>query len=147
MTEIRYMRSSREGMKIVMQSDDDAKEVIVALPNVSKASYIGLTGENCRIKNIETSLTGESVQSEDMPRIAQPVSYIEHFESDIKNIQIDRTLSAATEGIELKNRLIVRFHTMSLPAASLVWNCPYVMIFSSDDGSIGGPNYMPKTGL
>lgn len=128
-------------LKIVMKSDDYAKEVIVALPNVSKASYIGLTGENCRIKNIETSLTGESVQSEDMPRIAQPVSYIEHFESDIKNIQIDRTLSAATEGIELKNRLIVRFHTMSLPAASLVWNCPYVMIFSSDDGSIGGPNY------
>ena len=128
-------------LKLVLKSEKYAKEVIVALPNVSKASYIGLTGENCRIMNISTEVTGEKVRSEDIPRIADHVSYIEHFESDIKNIQIDRTLSCATEGIEVKGRLNIGFHTMSLPAASLVWNCPYILIFYSDDGKVGGPEY------
>ncbi len=128
-------------LKLIMRADDYAKEVIVALPSGSKASYIGLTGENCRLLNIQSETTGETVQSEDIPRIAKPVSYIEHFEADIKNIQIDQTRSATTEGVELKNRLIFRFHTMSLPVSSLVWHCPYILLYGSDDGKVGGPGY------
>jgi hypothetical protein len=30
---------------------------------------------------------------------------------------------------------------MSLPGANLVWHCPYFIIFSSDDGKVGGTNY------
>lgn len=30
---------------------------------------------------------------------------------------------------------------MSLPSAKLVWHCPYVVLFSSDDGKLDGPNY------
>ena len=67
--------------------------------------------------------------------------YIDHMESDIKNIQISQTRSAATEGIELKNRLRLNFHTMSLPVASFIWHCPYVAIYSSDDGKVFGENY------
>lgn len=128
-------------IKLVLKSEDYSKEVIVALPNVSKASYIGLTGENCRIMDISTELTGQKAGSGDIPRIAEPVSYIEHFESDLKNIQINRTLSCVTESVEVKGRLNIGFHTMSLPAASLVWDCPYVIIFYSEDGKVGGPDY------
>ena len=131
----------KDHLKLVMRSAGYAKEVIVAIPSASKASYIGLTGENCSIRNIVTETTGVTVGSDDIPRISKKKSYIEHFESDIKNIQIDQTRSASTEGVELKNRLILRFHTVSLPSASLVWNCPYVLLYSSDDGSVGGPGY------
>ena len=30
---------------------------------------------------------------------------------------------------------------MTLPSANLVWHCPYVVIYSSKDGTIGGEDY------
>lgn len=129
-------------LKLVMKSNDYEKEVIVALPSVTKASFIGLTGENCRIFNVMTEPTGETVGPGDIPRIVQPVSYIDHMESDLKNVQIDKTRSAYTESVEVKGKFKLCFHTMSLPAAELVWDCPYVILFSSDDGRVGGDNYL-----
>ncbi len=128
-------------LKLTMRRRDYSKEVIVALPGGSKASFVALTGENCRISNILVEGTGETVREGDIPRIAQAVSYIEHFEAEIKNVQIDQTRSATTEGVEVKNRLVLGFHTMSLPEASLVWHCPYILLYTSEDGSIGGPGY------
>ena len=49
--------------------------------------------------------------------------------------------SASTEGIELNGRLKINFHTMSLPVSSFIWHCPYIVIFSSEDGKVNGPNY------
>ena len=37
--------------------------------------------------------------------------------------------------------MTLTFHTMSLPTARLVWHCPYIVIFSSDDNTINGKNY------
>lgn len=128
-------------MRLIMKSKEYAKEVIVALPNGSKDAFIGLTGENCRLKNIVVEKTGESVGIGEIPRIAKPISFIDQLESDIKNVQIDRTRSASTEGIEIKNKLDISFRTMSLPGASLVWHCPYIVLYSSDDGKINGGNY------
>lgn len=128
-------------IKLVMKTADYAKEVIIALPSRSKAVYIGITGENCRIENINVETTGEQVMLGDIPRIAQPVSYIDHLESDLKNIQIDRWMSDSTDGIEIDNRLKVCFHTMSLPEADLIWHCPYIVLFWSEDGRIGGKDY------
>lgn len=128
-------------LKLVMKSNDYAKEVIVALPSQSKSAYIGLTGENCIISDISVEQTGDVTGPGDIPRIAQPLSYIDHLESDIKNVQIDRWMSASTEGVEVTGRLWITFHTMSLPAAELIWHCPYIVLFYSDDGRIGGPGY------
>ena len=33
------------------------------------------------------------------------------------------------------------FHTQSLPTARLVWHCPFIAVFTSDDGTINGPGY------
>ncbi len=128
-------------IKLVMRSEDYAKEIIMALPSRSKAVYIGLTGENCRLFNISVEKTGDTVGPEDIPRIAQPVSYIDHLESDLKNIQIDRWMSSSTDGVEIKGKLKVSFHTMSLPEATLIWHCPYIVLFYSENGRIGGPDY------
>ena len=128
-------------LRLIMRSKDYEKEVIVALPGSTNSSYIGITGENCRIKNLGVELTGERIGSSDIKRIVDPINYIDHFESDIKNVQVDRNRSAYTEGIEIKKNVRIVFHTMSLPGANLVWHCPYIVIYTSDDGQVNGENY------
>ena len=116
-------------------------EVTVALPGSSEAAYVALTGENCTLKNITVELTGETTGPDEIARIAEKISYTDRMESDLPNIQIDRLRSASTEGTEVKDGLVLAFHTMSLPGANLVWHCPYVVLFSSADGQVGGKDY------
>ncbi|MCR5604458.1 MAG: HD domain-containing protein [Lachnospiraceae bacterium] len=132
-------------LRLVMKSAGYEKEVIVALPGSTKSAYIGLTGENCRIRNIHMEHTGENILPGDIPRIVDALSYIDHMESDIKNVQVDRTRSAYTEGVRITDSLRLSFHTMSLPGANLVWHCPYIVIYSSDNGQVGGGNYLEYT--
>ncbi len=128
-------------LKIRMESADGIVDAVIALPEVSEYTYIGLTGENCVITEIEIIQTGEVVGEGDIERIADRASYIDRMESDVPNIQIDTTRSAATDGIEIKNGMRVRFHSMSLPSADLVWHCPYIVLFSSEDGKVYGKGY------
>ena len=37
--------------------------------------------------------------------------------------------------------MTISFHTISLPTARLVWHCPFISVFSSDDGRINGANF------
>ncbi|MBR5337871.1 MAG: HD domain-containing protein [Lachnospiraceae bacterium] len=128
-------------VKMTMTGPDYAKTVIVALPGGSTGVCIALTGEHCELADITVEPTGESFALGDIPRIAEEISYIDHIESDIRNIQIDRTRSGATEGVRIGERTRIRFHAVSLPSADLVWHCPYVVIFYSGDGTVGGEGY------
>ncbi len=132
---------SRDHIRMELVGPGFRNEVVVALPDETKDAFIGLTGENCIIKNIIAEKSEEKVNPADMPRIEDAISYIDHMESDIKNVQIDRTRSASTEGIELKDRMSIIFHTMSLPSANLVWHCPYILLFYSENGQVNGPDY------
>ena len=116
-------------------------DVIVALTDSTKASYIGLTGEYCRMKNITVEYTGNVIAEGDIRRIADRISYIDRIESDVPNVQIDRPRSAATGGIPVKGDMNIRFHSMSLPTASLVWHCPYLVFYTSNDGNVEGEGY------
>ncbi len=128
-------------MKLVMTSPTHVKEVIVALPSISQSAYVGLTAEAGCLSNITVEETGAEIGPDDIPRIADEISYIDRMESDIKNVQVDRPRSATTDGVELKDRRKIIFHTMSLPGAGFVWHCPYVVLFYSDNGLVDGPNY------
>ncbi|MCR4849884.1 MAG: HD domain-containing protein [Lachnospiraceae bacterium] len=128
-------------LKLVMRTHEYSKEVIVALPSQSNEAYIGITGENFCISDISVEQTGDIIESGDIRRIAPTLSYIDHLESDIRNVQIDRWMSDSTEGVEVTGKLWIAFHTMSLPGANLIWHCPYIVLFYSDDGRIGGPGY------
>ena len=128
-------------IKLMMQSPEYEKEVIVALSGGSNSAYMVLTGEHCTITDINIEKTDKNVGPDDIPRIADEISYIDRLEADLKNVQVDRPRSAYTKGAELKDRLRIRFHSMSLPGANFVWHCPYAVIFSSDDGYVYGPNY------
>lgn len=128
-------------LKLIMRSSQMIKEVIVALPSVSKSTYLGLTAEAGTLTNITVEETGNEIGENDIPRIADEISYIDRIESDIKNVQVNRPRSAYTEGVELKDRRRVMFHTMSLPGAGFVWHCPYIVLYYSDNGLVDGPNY------
>ncbi len=128
-------------LRIVTDSAAYTVDTVVALPDRTKAVYVGITGENCDITEITVEKTDNITKEGDIPRIADEINFIDRIESDIPNVQIDRHRSASTVGIPVKDRVKLYFHTMSLPSSSLVWHCPYIVLYYSDDATIGGPNY------
>ena len=46
-----------------------------------------------------------------------------------------------TKGVKVKDIMKIYFHTQSLPDANLVWHCPYVILYYSEDGKVYGKNY------
>ena len=124
-----------------MISPNRRQELIAALPNISKSAYIGLTCEHGTLSNIKTEKTGRVLQDGDIKRLVGEISFTNRLESDLPNLQIDKTRSAATVGLLLRDYMRLDFHTMSLPTANLVWHCAYILIFNSEDGMVFGKNY------
>lgn len=128
-------------VKITLISNECTVTAILAMPDRTRSAYIGLTGEHCVISGIEMQESDEPVRKEDIPRIADEVSFIDRIESDLPNLQVDRWRSVSTEGIPVKDGMKLIFHTRSLPTASLVWHCPYVILFYSEDKKLNGEGY------
>ncbi|MBO6108861.1 MAG: HD-GYP domain-containing protein [Eubacterium sp.] len=115
---------------------------IVALPDNIRFCYMGITGTHCRIRNVRIDREEGVISKNLIPRIADEISFITGApEGDIPNIEIDGWRKKSTKGIPIKNKLTLRFHTMSLPTARLVWHCPYVSLFYSADHLVGGLDY------
>ena len=131
----------QDHLLLKMQGPEETFEVIIALPSASKAAYIGITGENVHIKNISIVQTDELSKESDIPRIAEKLSFIERIESDIPNVQIVNPLALFTKGLEVKDNMKLFFHTQSLPDANLIWHCPYIILYYSEDGKVYGKNY------
>ena len=116
-------------------------EGILALPDATRYLYVGLTGENCQLFNISSDKAQEASGAESIKRIAERISYIEGPEGDMPSIQIDGWRTCSTDGIEINDEAAVKFFSKSLPFARLIWHCPHIVVFNSDDGRIHGPNY------
>lgn len=130
----------KDHVRLIIESEDSFVDVVVALPDSSLFAYIGLTGEHCHISSITIEKL-EAVTFPEIERIADPISYIERMESDLPNVQIDGKRSASTEGVKVTDGLVMCFHTMSLPSADLIWHCPYIVLYDSADGMVGGEGY------
>lgn len=126
---------------IKMQSEEVVFDAILALQDLSKSAYIGITGENCRITEIEIAKSRRQVKEDEIPRIAEKLSFIDRLESDIPNVQINGTRSAYSEGIKIDDKVSVTFYAKVLPEANLVWHCPYIVLYYSDDKTVGGKGY------
>lgn len=122
-------------------SAQKAFEVIVALPSASKSAYLSITGENACISNIKVEQTEQISQENDIPRIAEKLNFIDRIESDIPNVQIVKPLEAFTKGVEISDKMNLFFHAQSLPDANLIWHCPYIILYYSDDKKVYGKNY------
>lgn len=131
----------KDHVLITIDSEKETFEIIVALPDSARWAYIGLTGEHCHLLNVSIDRDDQSVPDDYIPRIAEEISYIDAPTGALPNIQCDGYRSATTDGILVKDKVTVTFHTMSLPTARLVWHCPYFSIFSSDNGKVNGPDF------
>ncbi len=133
----------RDHMMVRIFDDEKAMQVILALPDTSRFSYISIGGENCYVHNVfaEKSET-EDLRAKEIPRIAEEISFIKDCpQGDLPNIQFDSLRAKATDGIRIDEGLTLSFHTMSLPSARSVWHCPYISIFSSSDGRTEGEDF------
>lgn len=116
-------------------------QFIIALPDSSRYSYIAFTGEHCVLSNLEIKKMDFKVDSNYIPRIAKEVSYITGPDGDVPSVQIDDWRSDSTVGIPVKNEMEINFHTMSLPTARLIWHCPFICLFYSEDKKVKGLNF------
>ena len=116
-------------------------QIIIALNDTTRFAYLSLTGELCLITNVEIKKLDTPVEENYIPRIAEEISYINVPAGDIPNVQIDGWRSAASEGIAVKDRMTITFHSMSLPTARLIWHCPFICLYYSDDKKINGKGY------
>ncbi|WP_026508471.1 HD-GYP domain-containing protein [Butyrivibrio sp. MC2013] len=128
-------------MSLIMEHGGQSLEAVIAMPDRSGSVYLALTGENCRIYDIAVEHTGEKVEEGDIRKIASEINYTGRMEADLPNIQIDNNRSAASQGVRVEDGLRIDFHSMSLPSANLVWHCPYVVLFFSNDGRVNGEGY------
>ena len=127
---------------IRITGNDKSCEYIIALPDCSRYSYLGFTGEHCIISDMALDRSEEEAIPGDIPRIAEMISYIDSPAGDVPNVQVDRYRSGTSEGFKVEDGMKLEFHTKSLPTARLVWHCPFCVIYSSDDGKVDGANYV-----
>ena len=116
-------------------------EHIIALPDSSRFLYIAFSGEYCRIGNMSIVKSDEKAGEGYIPRIASKISYIDGPEGDLPNLEIDGYRAESTAGVSVTDGMEITFHTKSLPTARLVWHCPSLILFYSDNGMINGENY------
>ena len=116
-------------------------EVIIALPDRSRFVYMGLTGEHCLFSDISITQALKDLPSDYIPRIAEEISFINVPAGDVPNVEMDGYRTDATAGIPVTDKLTISFHTMSLPTARLVWHCPFVCLYNSENGLVTGKNY------
>lgn len=126
-------------------SAEETLEYIIALPDSCRFMYIGLTGENCRISGVRIDKAEETSPADAIPRIAEKVSFIDGPAGDIPNIEVNGYRTTSTDGIPITDGMEITFHAFSLPTARLVWHCPFIDIFTSDDGTVTGDNYHDYT--
>jgi hypothetical protein len=131
----------RDHVRIKLDDGITRSVVTVALPDSSRYAYVALAGEHCKVSDAKITVSEESIGPDDITRIVDEISYIDRIVGDIPNVQIDGPRTNTTEGFPVKDGLRLVFHTMSLPTASLIWHCPAILLYSSDDGTINGTNY------
>lgn len=115
---------------------------IIALPDNSRFTYLSLTGEHCMISNIRVNPEDMDVDDGYIPRIAEEINYIRGCpEGDLPNLQIDGWRTQTTQGIPVTDGLKLTFHTQSLPTARLIWHCPFITLFTSENGNVDGAGF------
>ncbi|MBR0307678.1 MAG: HD domain-containing protein [Mogibacterium sp.] len=128
--------------RVRIAGPETTSDTIIALPDSSRFLYIALSGTNCVLDEIQIRRSEIAIGEGDIPRIAEEVSYTAGMpEGDIPNIEVYGFREVSTGGIAIGSGLRLSFHTRSLPTARLVWHCPYISLFTSDDGLVGGEGF------
>ena len=132
----------RDHLMLKISDSEKMCQIIMALPDSTHFTYLAITGEHCLIRGIRFAMDETKTDPDTIPRIAEEVSFIRGCpEGDIPNVQIDGWRTASSAGVPILEEMKLRFHAFSLPFARLVWHCPYVCVYTSQDGSVGGEDF------
>ena len=133
----------RDHALVRIDSDERTIEITIALPDSTRYLYLALTGENCTLFDVAIDRSRDAIDKDFIPRIAEEIDYIKNApEGIVPNVQIEGARTAASRGIPFKKELTLTFFAKALETARLVWHCPYVLLYSSGDGSVDGPMYV-----
>jgi len=136
-----YAVRFKDHTRIRIATDSYICEMIIALPDSTRYTYIGLTGESCVLTGFRIKKTGLRADDSTIERIAPEINFLVGPVGNIPNIQINGWRSAYTKGVLLNKTAQISFHTRSLPTAWLIWHCAFIVLYSSDDGTIDGADY------
>lgn len=140
--EISYeMTRYKDHLRIILTNPFQKIEYIVAVQDSIRYSYGAITGENCDVEILSVDKAKAMVGPDEIPRIAPELSYADGPEGDIPNIQVPAWRFVHSEEIELRNKTDIHFRALSLPTSRLIWHCPFIVVFSSDDGKYHGDGY------
>lgn len=132
----------RDHVQIRVADGKEVREFVFALPDNSRFAYLAFTGRNCVLQDFRIREDQMAVDGDYIPRIAEEVNYIRGCpEGDLPNLQIEGWRMASTEGVTVTGNMGISFHTKSLPSARLVWHCPFICLFTSDDRKVEGRGY------
>ncbi len=131
----------KDHVLILTDDGSESVKITIALPDRARYFYIGLTGDNSHIYDVNISSEEEYVPLDHIPRIAEEISYIKGPSGDLPNIQMDGYRTDYTRGIPVKDGMKISFHTMSLPTARLVWHTAFLDLFYSHDKKPEGDEY------
>ena len=132
---------SKDHAMITIDDGKEYREVIIALHDSARFVYGSLSGEHCLISDTHMETEDTPIDDGVIHRIAPEISYIDGPVGDIPNLQVNFYRTESTDGIEVKDGMKLSFHSKSLPTARLVWHCPYIVLFYSADGKVGGEDY------
>ena len=133
---------NRDHAFIRVSSEKQMFDVILALPDTARYTFISITGEHCEIHNIKVDTDDTAADSGFIPRIAEEISYTKGCpEGNIPNIEVDGPRLASSVGVPITDNMTISFHTMSYPTARLVWHCPYICVFASSNGQVDGDDF------
>ncbi len=134
----------RDHAQIRISSRFQTTEVIVALPDMARYMYLALSGEHCHLTDVNIRKSEETIDADYIPRIAEEVSYITGPEGNHPSIQCDGYRTASTDGVLITDgmHMKITFHTKCLPTARMVWHCPFVEYYYSENKRIDGPGFL-----
>ncbi|MCQ2590690.1 MAG: HD domain-containing protein [Treponema sp.] len=128
---------------ILLSINDGYTEIkaTIVVSDGSRFAFVGITGQQCYIRDITEERSSEIFPEASIQRIADEIKYFNKPDGDIPNIQVESWRTTTSESIPVNKSLKLSFHMHSLPFARLIWHCPFVILFESDDGKIYGKNY------
>ena len=133
---------NRDHVLLCISTPNMTFDVILALPDTSRYAYLSISGEHCVLHNIKVDTDETKVPIDYIPRIAEEISYIKDCPvGDIPNIQADGPRFSTSEGIAIRDEMVISFHTKSYPTSRLVWHCPYICLFTSLNGQVDGEDF------
>ncbi|MBR4670597.1 MAG: HD domain-containing protein [Butyrivibrio sp.] len=136
------MMKYRDHVRIVITNERQQVDVTIALPDAIRYCYLAFSGEHCQMMNVAIERTDEITDEKTIPRIVQEISFVNHIEGDIPNVQVEGYRKAYSKAIPVTDGLRIKFRTMSLPTANLIWHCAYVLLFSAPFGVPEGDEYL-----